>query len=402
MALSKINPDSSCVFRQTFNKVSEVTEKEVTVTGVLNVLEEVYNTSSQNQKITYNDTNIGNFGTAPFSARIITKINSFTNVGNSINVMVSKGNLFTNGFGISIINNTNTVRVICGTVSFDVTYSLDSTKYYDFLLTRNGTTARLYINEVDVGGSTQAGIAVTSSGASFILSGTSLTTQYIKQSVKLVELYNKALGADEVKAIYNNSKAKNYNPIMDISKWIKGTGVYTETYQTTADAIVPIGKKIFTCGTAGTLYYPSKWAYGTVEFSVLKGADANQFDIYPISDRLGAYNTFLGYLLRFSTAELLLLARSSGGSATTLFNTVASYLAINTWYRFRITRTLSGVISIYVKGGAFTSFTLISTAGGSGTSPTTDNTYTTSNFFVIDNDTGDQISDIRFYNTIKI
>ena len=74
---------------------------------------------------------------------------------------------------------------------------------------------------------------------------------------------------------------------MNIRKWIKGTGVYTETYQTTADTIVPIGQKIFTCGTAGTLSLPSKWANGTVEFSLYKGADVNGPLIYFMNGSTG-------------------------------------------------------------------------------------------------------------------
>ena len=78
------------------------------------------------------------------------------------------------------------------------------------------------------------------------------------------------------------------------------------------------------------------------------------------------------------------------------------YIAINTWYRIRITRSTSGVFTVYILGGNFTNWTLVSTTGGSGTNPVTDNTYTTSSYFVMDLDANDRVSGINIQSQIKV
>ena len=52
---------------------------------------------------------------------------------------------------------------------------------------------------------------------------------------------------------------------------------------------------------------------------------------------------------------------------------------------------------MYIKGGTFgwDDWTTVSTAGGSGTNPVTDNTYTTSNYLVADIDDTDTISNLK-------
>lgn len=66
------------------------------------------------------------------------------------------------------------------------------------------------------------------------------------------------------------------------------------------------------------------------------------------------------------------------------------------------TRTQTGVFTVYIKGGAFGNvYTLVSTAGGSGSNPATDNTYTSSNFCVLDLDANDRIANLVFKQGIE-
>jgi len=148
------------------------------------------------------------------------------------------------------------------------------------------------------------------------------------------------------------------------------------------------GTKYLECVTAGVLSIPSKQAYGTWEFDLYKGADLNTTVVY----LLGGKQTNYWTLFMFSTEGIYLQRTGS----TAALNTVAGYIALNTWYRIKITRSLSGIFTVYIKGGAFgnTTWTLVSTAGGTGTNPVTDNTYTTSEYLGIDIDAGDRIANI--------
>ena len=156
--------------------------------------------------------------------------------------------------------------------------------------------------------------------------------------------------------------------------------------------IIKKGQKYFSCTGAGTIYYPTKWSYGTIEFSTYKGLDINSTDIHFIASNNTTTNS--GYILRNTAIERLNLKRTTSND---LFYTDINYMMFQIWYRVRITRSSTGVFTIYIKGGNFTSWTLVSTTNGSGTNPITDNNYTISNYFIIDGKSGDLISNIRFY-----
>ncbi len=79
---------------------------------------------------------------------------------------------------------------------------------------------------------------------------------------------------------------------------------------------------------------------------------------------------------------------------------MAGYVADSTWYRFGVTRRDDGQFTAYIKGGVFTSWTLIDPTGGSGTNPVTDTTYTASKYVVLDLGVGDLISGFRFYQGV--
>lgn len=168
------------------------------------------------------------------------------------------------------------------------------------------------------------------------------------------------------------------------------------------------GTKYLECVTAGTIAIPSNQAYGEWSFDLFKGADANDIIIPLIADRIGAYQLSNGYYLTLSSSERIGLARNTVGSAITLAFTNTSYIANNTWYRVRITRTTAGAFTVLIKGGAFTptagydGWTLVSTTGGIGQNPTLDNTYTTSNYICLDLDAGDRFANLSLTNSIKV
>jgi len=94
--------------------------------------------------------------------------------------------------------------------------------------------------------------------------------------------------------------------------------------------------------------------------------------------------------------------RFSKGGGTSLFQTATSYISINAWYKIKVTRTTDGEFTVYIKGGDFgnDAWTLVDVTGGSGSNPCTDGTYSESNYFVCDIDSGDRISNIKITNGV--
>ena len=147
---------------------------------------------------------------------------------------------------------------------------------------------------------------------------------------------------------------------------------------------------------AGIAYINQDKAYGTWEFDVNKGADGNALVIAFIND-LASRSSNDGYEIELGVTETIYLVERIDGAYNPLFITAASYIAINTDYRIKITRSLAGVFTVYIKGGTFgwDDWTTVSVAGGSGTNPVTDTTYTTSNYLVADLDNTDTISNLK-------
>lgn len=57
---------------------------------------------------------------------------------------------------------------------------------------------------------------------------------------------------------------------------------------------------------------------------------------------------------------------------------------------------------MYVKGGAFGNiWTLVSTTGGTGTNPATDNTYSVNRLFMLYLQAGDRVANIKVWDNIK-
>lgn len=157
------------------------------------------------------------------------------------------------------------------------------------------------------------------------------------------------------------------------------------------------GSKYLECITAGTIAIPSKQAYGTWEFDWYKGATTEPIYSF-IANNLKPYGYNNGYSILPYTTRFYF----SNGTVYLGYTNI-NVITSNTWYRFKITRSTSGVFTLYIKGGTFgtNSWTLVSTVGGAGTNPVTDNTYTTSEYFVLDIDAGDCITNIQLWDGIK-
>lgn len=147
----------------------------------------------------------------------------------------------------------------------------------------------------------------------------------------------------------------------------------------------------------GRVVTQQRAAYGSWYFR-LKHADASSTIFVPIGTVAAAWNDAAqnGYLFQLHSDEKIYFYRLAAGvSAPTLFSTAAGYVAAGTEYEFLLTRTVAGVFTLYIKGGAFTDWTTVSAATGS--NPVTDTTYTTSAWAVADLDAADELRDFRHY-----
>lgn len=242
------------------------------------------------------------------------------------------------------------------------------------------------------------------------------TSQYTNANVKNLEIYyNKALTDQDAK-MYNNKWARQtylkedfkYDPIVESNVlpkgWTPGTGTFKINELLANDSILSYlsaGTKYIECLTAGTLSIPSKQAYGTWEFELYKGAELNNIFIELISSILGDRTITTGYELAVFSSEAVGLYKWNGGAAVSEFLSNGSYIINNVWYGIKITRSLDGTFSVYIKGGSFGDEYILVVAN-TGTNPVTDNTYTTSNFMVLDLDAGDRIANIKLTKGIIV
>jgi len=163
------------------------------------------------------------------------------------------------------------------------------------------------------------------------------------------------------------------------------------------------GTKFIEQVTAGVLAIPSETAYGEWSFDWMKGADGNNLYISFINNTNSLFTSTYSFIASNNEAVGLLKNGSSSGMGIT----ANSYITNNTWYRIKITRSTAGAFTVLIKGGAFTAtagydgWTLVSVTGGSGSNPVTDQTYSSSNYFVLDLDALDRVANIVISNGIK-
>lgn len=151
---------------------------------------------------------------------------------------------------------------------------------------------------------------------------------------------------------------------------------------------------------------PFNKAYGTWEWSFYMGGVGSNscaffftnltFEAQPGISRGGS-----GYALVFDQDDRIRLREHTPASASDHMLSATSYFDINTWYRFKVTRTKDGAMTAYIKGGDFgyDDWTLITP--DSGTNPHTDTTYTTSSYIIITGDDGDRVANITYTEGVE-
>ena len=286
------------------------------------------------------------------------------------------------------------------------------------LVATTGNDITLYVDG-EVEGTSTGGLAFPS-GLNVLSVGRasdSTPSGYLDGDVTCSTLYSRALTQQEIEQDYQafaqrpifvddlagatESLATVSSGNLENTEWKVESGSWKISWDDDLE------QKVIECDTAGNLYTESELAYGTWEFSLRKGAGTNQPVLMIMaSNKSDTYlapsdNTGYGMYMNTSGFARVLFVKNTGGAGTNLFYTDTGYVDdFGTWYTFRITRRYDGQFYLYIKGGSFTSWTLIDVSGGSGTNPVTDNTYTTSQYCVLDADAGDKIANFKFYQGV--
>lgn len=147
--------------------------------------------------------------------------------------------------------------------------------------------------------------------------------------------------------------------------------------------------KATTAGGNNYIYISSTQSYGTWEFDYYRSTDGGGA-FYFISSNETATN-------HYSVAPASTGRVQFQENASNSWYTNTNYQAVSTWYTYRIVRNGSNQFSTYIKGGAYTDFTLVDCTGGFGTNPNTDATITTSAYLVIKMFLNNRVSNIKVY-----
>ena len=234
---------------------------------------------------------------------------------------------------------------------------------------------------------------------------------YWNFEIEDLRMYSIELTLQQAK-IYNNQFAKRvvlednfsfdkayWNTVVP-RWWIAGTGSYKLVTELTGDSIIKKGANYLQCTWVWTISFPCKQAYWTWEWSWYKWADTNAIKIWVINNNnIDPSASTNDYTFNIDNTEAILFRRFWKSN---IMVTVASYIANLTWYRTKITRSAVWSWTIYIKWWAFTNWTAISTSWWSWTNPSTDNTYTISNFLWLTLSVWDRIADIVIKEWIEV
>ena len=312
----------------------------------------------------------------------------------------------------------------------DITFRDDNADYYRFnvggsdiaeqevniVLASNGVNINCYVNGCHQG--VVIPTTTTLQIGNFFEGYGGTSTYSVNAILEDARFYNYTLSESEAQAYHNsfvkpvliedfrgNAVGDNY-PL----EWnLGGTGSYeVGEIATDVNSDLVAGDKYLECNTAGNKAIPSKTSYGTWEFSVYKGGGTLYWVDFISYQITNAQPNSYGIVINASNS----LRFSKDGASS--FFTVNSYISNNTWYEIKVQRLQSegtfpdlddtaypaNTFAVFIRGGSFSDWTLVDVTGGSGSNPVTDNTYTTSNYFVTDLDASDRIANIKIYNGV--
>ncbi len=229
---------------------------------------------------------------------------------------------------------------------------------------------------------------------------------YGESTINYLRMYEDTKTQNEVNSLYkqyatlpyfvddfadSNESVAAETEFLSNTNWVVNSG----SFSIARDETNKPREKVIECVTDGILYQEPSQAFGTWEFSFNKTA-GGVIQVYFMQSEV-SLSSGTGYSIYLGGTETIALTERGVGTKCA---TTAGYYSDSTWYSLRITRRHDGEFTLYIKGGSFTDWTLVDTTGGSGTNPVTDNTTTSSKYLVIDLDSGDMVSNFKFYQGV--
>ncbi len=145
------------------------------------------------------------------------------------------------------------------------------------------------------------------------------------------------------------------------------------------------GERYIQCVASGLISRRNLEAYGTWEVGLYHcDACTTRFG-FAMPDRTAA--SAGGFRLEVGPTENVRIIENG---VAVLTQALAAYVLPTTAYRYRVTRSVLGVMTTYIKGGSFTNWTLLDSSGG-GSNPATSPGITTSLHSAFDFDVGDRL-----------
>lgn len=220
--------------------------------------------------------------------------------------------------------------------------------------------------------------------------------------IDTVKLHNKEFTQAEAQIQYEKGKSK-LNYYAEGKDWNVSTGnvtagelentgwnVSTGTWQVDDST----NEKQITCVSMGDIFIPSEQAFGTWEFDYYKAAVSTSYIHFIAQGNVIA--SIDSYSLAFTSTERIQQKEWTAGGSATPWQTAENYIPEVTWFSCKITRSVGGIIRVYIDS------TEVTTAGGgSGAYPNTDTSYNSSVFMVLDMVGGDAVRNFRFSPVIQ-
>jgi len=164
----------------------------------------------------------------------------------------------------------------------------------------------------------------------------------------------------------------------------------------------PAEDNTISCTSDGIAYIASTVYEGYWEYDFRRTTGTTNTYIAILSEVNGASNqdNIRTYI---NVNEVFAVREYTGFTPTDYFETASAYTVANTWYRLRYERNTTlnefftgaiGDIRVLIKGGSFGTGSWTVIAPDSGTNPTSESAHNTSDYFLINFDTGDQLRDL--------
>jgi len=318
-----------------------------------------------------NDTDITNNGyLATGTANFLTKNGKKYNGTNSKSVIGNLGNIY--GFSCRIKLSSTSEKIIEGAANDKMVFANAGTlSYAEF--------DNAYVDGVDsntISADTWVSLSITSSTVVDFSACTLALNNATYGEFEIADLrfHTREWTAAEMVQYHNDF----IRTVIDVDyrqdavgifprNFDRGPGTFTVQESDGTDGL-DIGTKFLQCDSVGNCAIQSKTAYGEWEFDIYnKGTLSIRFIS---ADTLGITNL---YLVTFYSDGRLRLRKDG----TNLISKLAGYLSLNTHYRIKVTRTKSGLFTVYIKGGTFgnNDWTTVGSV--------IENTYTESNYIVL-------------------